>query len=81
MPSVRRSQNEAQETHRGNGLDIRLSLVLVLKYSLVFKAVFPNPGPMGEGEGGDKEEFRHRVLSPSTNFVQLLLLCMREGRD
>ncbi|GFW72882.1 hypothetical protein TNCV_830091 [Trichonephila clavipes] len=46
------------------------------------RAVFPNAGPMGEGGGGDTEEFRHPVPSLSSNFVQLWVLCMREfGKD
>ncbi|GFS66713.1 YEATS domain-containing protein 4 [Trichonephila clavipes] len=48
--------------------------------SQVFKVVFLNAGPIGKGRGGDKE-FRHPVPSLSTNFVQLLMLCMRELRS
>ncbi|GFS97822.1 transposable element Tcb1 transposase [Trichonephila clavipes] len=64
--------------------EIRLSSVKVREldrvFVIVFKAVFPNAGPMGKGGGGDKE-FRHPVPSLSTNFVQLLLLCTRYHQE
>ncbi|GFV18424.1 hypothetical protein TNCV_3097591 [Trichonephila clavipes] len=60
--------------HRGQPVsdDAGILTKLLKTYDLpktLFKAVFPNAGPMDEGRGDDKEEFRHPVPSFSTNFL------------
>ncbi|GFW00286.1 hypothetical protein TNCV_4354831 [Trichonephila clavipes] len=67
--------NQASSLSLSCGSEIRDLSLILLVFLRIFKAVFPNAGPMGEG-GGDKEEFRHPVPSLSTNFVQLFFVCV-----